>query len=155
MYTNYTTLSNQVLTHDWAGCGYDWAGCGRLATCFRSTRTKVKTQGAVTAVDGNKRGDLELVSYIGDGAQDLVLDHSFRPRHWHRNGELINTSNPDKDLVEKAARKIAKYRELYREHHRKLHFLPPSPAPLGEPTTSCCDCCSYTRTGRRRASSRL
>ena len=35
-------------------------------------------QGAVTAVDGNKRGDFELVRYIGDGAQDLVLDLSFR-----------------------------------------------------------------------------
>ena len=35
----------------------DWA-CGRLSVCFRSTGTKVKTQGAVTAVDGNKRGDL-------------------------------------------------------------------------------------------------
>ena len=102
------------------------------------------------------------MGYLGDGAQDLVLDFSMRhyrggaaPRHWHRNGELINPGNPDKDLVEKAARKIAKYRELYREHHRKLHFLPPSPAPLGESTTSCCDCFSYTRAGRRRASSRL
>ena len=52
---------------------HEWA-CERLATCLRSTGTKVKTQGAVIAVDGNKRGDLELVGYIGDGAQDLVLD---------------------------------------------------------------------------------
>ena len=36
--------------------------------------TKVKTQGAVTAVNGNKRGDLELESYISQKAQDLVLD---------------------------------------------------------------------------------
>ena len=56
-----------------------------------SAGTRVKTQGAVTAVDGNKRGDLELVNYIGDGAQDLVLDFSMRhsrggaaPRNWHR-----------------------------------------------------------------------
>ena len=59
------------------------------------------------------------MGYIGDGAQDLVLDLSFRhyrggaaPRHWHRNGELSNPGNPDKDLVEKAARKIAKYVKL-------------------------------------------
>ena len=46
---------------------------------------------------------------------NLVLDLSFRhyrggaaPRHWRRNGELINPGNPDKDLDEKAARKIAK-----------------------------------------------
>ena len=32
------------------------------------------TQGAVTAVNGNKRGDLELESYISQKAQDLVLD---------------------------------------------------------------------------------
>ena len=60
-----------------------------------------------------------------------MLDLSFRhyrggaaPRHWRRNGELINPGNPDKDLVEKAARKIAKYRELYRDHRRQLDFLP-------------------------------
>ena len=60
-------------------------------------RAKVKTQGGVTAVDGNKRGDLELVGYIGVGAQDLVLDISFRrylggaaPRSWHMNGELLH-----------------------------------------------------------------
>ena len=109
---------------------HEWA-CERLATCLRSTGTKVKTQGAVTAVDGNKRGDLELVGYIGDGAQDLVLDISFRhyrggaaPRNWHRNGELLHPGNPDKDLDDKAASKIAKYRALYRDHRRQLDFLP-------------------------------
>ena len=116
--------------HTGATKAHDWA-CERLATCLRSTGTKVKTQGAVTAVDGNKRGDLELVGYIGDGAQDLVLDISFRhyrggaaPRNWHRNGELLHPGNPDKDLDEKAASKIAKYRELYRDHRRQLDFLP-------------------------------
>ena len=68
-------------------------------------------------VDGNKRGDLELIGYLGDGAQDLVLDFSMRhyrggaaPRNWHRNGELLHPGRPDKDLDEKAASKIAKYR---------------------------------------------
>ena len=109
---------------------HEWA-CDRLATCFRSTGTKVKTQGAVTAVDCNNRGDLELVGYLGDGAQDLVLDFSMRhyrggaaPRNWHRNGELLHPGRPDKDLDEKAARKIAKYREHYRDHRRQLDFLP-------------------------------
>ena len=44
-----------------------------------------------------------------------VLDLSFRryragaaPRNWQRNGELLHPGNPDKDLDEKAARKIAK-----------------------------------------------
>ena len=32
--------------------------------------------------------------------------------------------NPDKDLDERAARKVAKYRELYRDHRRHLDFLP-------------------------------
>ena len=119
---------------DWTPCkhrtgaakAHDWA-CGRLAACFRSTGTKVKTQRAVTAVDGNKRGDLELVAYICNGAQDLVLDLSFRhyragaaPRNWHRNGELLHPGNPDK-----------------------------------ESTTSCCDCCFCMRTGRRHASLRF
>ena len=123
---------------DWTPCkhrtgaakAHDWA-CGRLAACFRSTGTKVKTQRAVTAVDGNKRGDLELVAYISNGAQDLVLDLSFRhyrggaaPRNWHRNGELLHPGQPDKDLDQKAESKIAKYRELYRDHHRQLDFLP-------------------------------
>ena len=89
-----------------------------MAACLRSTGTKVKTQGAVTAVDGNKRGDLELVGYIGDGAQDLVLDFSMRhyrggaaPRNWHRNGELLHPGRPDKDLDEKAASKIERERD--------------------------------------------
>ena len=72
-----------------------------------------------------------MVGYIGDGAQDLVLDLSFRhyrggaaPRNWHRNGELLHPGNLDKDLDEKAASKIAKYRELCRDHRRQLDFLP-------------------------------
>lgn len=54
---------------------HGWDG-EQLAGWFRSTGTKVKTQGAVTAVNGNKRvpGDLELESYISQKAQDLVLD---------------------------------------------------------------------------------
>ena len=46
----------------------------RLEAWFGSRGTKVKTQGAVTSVNGNKRGDLELESYISQKAQDLVLD---------------------------------------------------------------------------------
>ena len=60
-----------------------------------------------------------------------MLDLSFRhyragdaSRNWHRNGELLHPGNPDKDLDEKAARKIAKYRELYRDHRRQLDFSP-------------------------------
>ena len=48
-----------------------------------------------------KRRDLELTCYIGDGAQDLVLDLSMRhyrggaaPRNWGRNGELLHPDNP-------------------------------------------------------------
>ena len=109
---------------------HDWA-CERLAAWPRSTGTKVKTQSGVTAVNGDKRGDLELAGYISNGAQDLVLDLSFRhycagaaPRNWHRNGALLHPGNPDKDLDEKAARKIHKYRALYRDHRRQLDFLP-------------------------------
>ena len=111
-------------------------------TIVSLTGTKVKTHGAVTAVDGNKRGNLELAGYISNGAQDLVLDLIFwhyragaAPINWHRNvnqnGELLHPGNPDKDLDEKAARKIQKYRELYRDHRRHppfsrrpLDFLP-------------------------------
>jgi hypothetical protein len=46
-----------------------------------------------------------------------ALGHS--PRKWQRNGALIHPGNPDKDLEEKAAAKIHKYRELYNlaAHH--------------------------------------
>ena len=37
---------------------------------------------------------------------------------------FTRTTQPDKDLDEKAARKITKYRELYRDHRRQLDFLP-------------------------------
>ena len=74
--------------------------------------------------------DLVFAVYI-NGAQDAVLDLSFRhyragdaPRNWHRNGELLHPGNPDKDIDEKAARTIAKYRELHRDHQRHLDFLP-------------------------------
>jgi hypothetical protein len=71
------------------------------------------------------------MGYLGDGAQDLVLDLSFRhyrggaaPRNWHRNGELLHPGQPDKGHDQKAATKIAKYREVYRDHRRQLDFLP-------------------------------
>ena len=92
-------------------------------------------------MNGHKRGNLELAGYISNGAQDLVLDLSFRhyrtgapPRNWHRNRALLhpgNLDNPDKDLDANAARKISKYRELYlqyRDHHCQLDFLPPNPS---------------------------
>ena len=46
------------------------------------------------------------------------------PRNSHRNGELLHPGNPERDLGEKAAGKIAKYRELYRDHRRQLDFVP-------------------------------
>ena len=60
-----------------------------------------------------------------------MLDLSFQlyraraaPKNWHRNEALLHPGNPDKDLDQKAARKIAKFRELYRDHRRQLDFLP-------------------------------
>ena len=64
-----------------------------------------------------------------NGDQDLVLDLSCRlsragaaPNNWHRTGALLHPGKPDKDLDEKAARKIHAYRELYRDHRRQLDF---------------------------------
>ena len=51
---------------------------------------------------------------------DLRSSKPFGPPDL-RNSSL---SNPDKDLDEKAASKIAKYRELYRDHRRQLDFVP-------------------------------
>ena len=86
-----------TLHHTGAARAHDWA-CERLAAWFRSTTLHKPAQ--------------------SQGAQDLVafvLDLSFRryragaaPRNWQRNGELLHPGNPDKDLDEKAARKIAK-----------------------------------------------
>ena len=65
-----------------------------------------------------------------NGDQDLVLDLSCRhsragaaPKNWHRTGALLHPGKPDKDLDEKAARKIHANRELYRDHRRQLDFL--------------------------------
>ena len=64
-----------------------------------------------------------------NGDQDLVLDLSCRhsragaaPNNWHRTGALLHPGKPDKDLDEKAARKIHANRELYRDHRRHLDF---------------------------------
>ena len=71
--------------------------------------------------------------------------------------ELLHPSNPDKDLDEKAARKITKYRELYQDHRRHLDFMPVIASTSGRigSIASCCACCFYTRTGRRQASWRF
>ena len=93
-----------------------------------------------------------------------MLDLSFRHYragaaliHWHRNGELPHTGNPDKDIDEKAARKIAKYRELHLPGTIAVSWIScrPSPALQAAFIASCCACCSYTRTGRRHASLRF
>ena len=102
------------------------------------------------------------MGYIGDGAQDLVLDLSFRhyrggaaPRNWHRNGELLHPGQPDKDLDQKAARKIAKYRELYRDHRRQLDFLPAIASTSGRIHCELLRLLFLHAHGRRRASLRF
>ena len=74
----------------------------------------------INAVNGNMRGDLDLAGYISQGAEDWCWTSAsglcaakLAPER-----RTASPGNPDKDLDEKAARKTAKYRELYRDHRR-------------------------------------
>ena len=46
--------------------------------------------------------------------------HIVRLLHHHQHPSPLHPGSPDKDLDQKAAAKIAKYRELYRDHRRQL-----------------------------------
>ena len=60
----------------------------------------------------------------GRNIRALHTHQGAASQNWHRNGELLHQGKPDKDLDEKAASKIAKHRELYRDHRRQSDFLP-------------------------------
>ena len=77
------------------------------------------------------------------------------PRNWHRPGALLHLGKPDKDLDEKAARKIHAYRELHRDIAVSWTSCRPSTALQAASIAGCCACCFCTHTGRRHASSRF
>ncbi len=99
---------------------------GVLGRLFRTAGHTVRTQHGVTASAGQRRGDVEIRSYLRDqaGSRSLVFDLSIAhdrfgsSSHVQQNGTLSNPQDLDGPLRVAAQRKINAYRQQY------ISFLP-------------------------------
>ena len=90
-----------------------------LGPLFRTARHTVRTQHGVTASAGQRRGDVELRSYLQDaaGRRSLVFDLSMtHDRFWssshvQQNGLLSHPRDLDAPLRLAVQRKINSYRQ--------------------------------------------
>ncbi len=91
----------------------------------------VRTQHEVTVSAGQRRGDVELRSFLRDqaGSRSLVFDlsithHQFgSSSHVHQNGLLSHPHDLDVPLRLAAHRKINRYRQQYTDN-QNISFLP-------------------------------
>jgi hypothetical protein len=105
---------------------------GVLGPLFRTAGHTVRTQHGVTASAGQRRGDVELRSYLQDaaGRRSLVFDLSMThdrfgsSSHVQQNGLLSHARDPqDAPLRLAAQRKINSYRQQYADN-QNISFLP-------------------------------
>jgi hypothetical protein len=91
----------------------------------------VRTQHGVTVSAGQRRGDVEIRSYLRDqaGSRSLVFDHSITHHcfgsssHVHQNGLLSHPQDLDVPLRLAAQLKIESYRQQYADN-QNISFLP-------------------------------
>jgi hypothetical protein len=91
----------------------------------------VRTQHGVTVSAGQRRGDVEIRSYLRDqaGSRSLVFDHSITHHrfgsssHVHQNGLLSHPQDLDVPLRLAAQLKIDSYRQQYADN-QNISFLP-------------------------------
>jgi hypothetical protein len=94
---------------------------GALGPLFRTAGHIVRTQNSVTASAGQRRGDVELRSYLQDaaGRRSLVFDLSMThdrfgsSSHVQQNGLLSHPQDLDAPLRLAAQRKVNSYRQQY------------------------------------------
>jgi hypothetical protein len=119
----YTAHSGATKAHDWM--------VSVLGPLFRTAGHTVRTQHGVTASTGQRRGDVELRSYLRDqaGSRSLVFDlsithHRFgSSSHVHQNGLLSHPHDLYAPLRLAAQRKINSYRQQYADN-QNISFLP-------------------------------
>jgi hypothetical protein len=106
---------------------------GVLGPLFRTAGHTVRTQHGVTASAGQRRGDVEIRSYLQDaaGRRSLVFDLSMThdsfgsSSHVQQNGLLSHPQDLDAPLRLAAQRKVNGYRQQYSDN-QKILFSPPS-----------------------------
>ena len=102
---------------------------GVLGPLFRTAGHAVRTQHGITASAGQKRGDVELRSYLQDTAGRLVFDLSMTHQrfgsssHVQQNDLLSHPQDLDAPLRLAAQRKINGYRQQYADN-QNISFLP-------------------------------
>ena len=102
-----------------------------LGPLFRTARHTVRTQHGVTASAGQRRGDVELRSYLQDaaGRRSLVFDLSMThdrfgsSSHVQQNGLLLHPQDLDVPLRLAAQRRINGYRQQYADN-QNISLLP-------------------------------
>ena len=107
----------------------DWVGV--MARSFRKAGHTVRTQHGVTASAGQRRGDVEIRSYLQDaaGRRSLVFDLSMThdrfgsSSHVEQIGMLSHLKDLDAPLRLAAQRKINGYRQQYADN-QNISFLP-------------------------------
>ena len=104
---------------------------GVLGPLFRTAGHTVRTQHGVTASAGQRRGDVEIRSFLQDaaGRRSLVFDLSMThdrfgsSSHVQQNGWLSHPLDLDAPLRLAAQRKIKRYRQQYADN-QNISFLP-------------------------------
>jgi len=104
---------------------------GELGKMFRTAGHTVRTQHGVTASAGQRRGDVEIRSYLQDaaGRWSLLFDMSMTQdsfgssSHVQQNGLLSHPKDLDAPLRLAAQRKINGYRQQYADN-QNISFLP-------------------------------
>jgi len=104
---------------------------GVLEPLFRTAGHAVRTQHGVTASAGQRRGDVELRSYLQDasGRRSLVFDlpmthdRCWSSSHVQQNRLLSHPQDLDAPLRLASQRKINSYGQQY-AHNQNISFLP-------------------------------
>jgi hypothetical protein len=102
-----------------------------LGPLFRTAGQPVRTQQAVTASAGQRRGDVEIRNYLQDqaGSRSLVFDLSIThdrfgsSSHPLQNGLKTHPQDIDAPLHAAAQRKMNSYRQQYADN-QDISFLP-------------------------------
>jgi hypothetical protein len=118
-----TAHSSATKAHDWM--------VGVLGSLFRTAGHTVRMQHGVTASAGQRRGDVELRSYLQDaaGRRSLVFDLSMThdrfgsSSHVQQSGLLSHPQDLDAPLRRAAQCKINNYRQQYADN-QIISFLP-------------------------------
>jgi hypothetical protein len=126
----YGDHTSTCTAHSGATKAHDWA-VGVLGALFRTAGHVVRTQHGVTASAGQRRGDVEVRSYLRDaaGSRSLVCDLSITHDrigssfHVQHNGSLSHKQDLDAPLRMGAQRKINSYRQQYADN-QNISFLP-------------------------------